>query len=139
MVSCWTSLCSSVGPSVVCLSIFAFPDDNLRNVNRFSPNFVCALILWKSGLGLFMGKFCQFLTELSAHHTSIFFTELSSHYMSMFWFLDDNLNKNQWIFTKLGMCTDIMESCLGIGNGHILSIFDSVICPPHVGICISRQ
>ena len=33
--------------------------------NGFSPNFVCALILWRSDLELLMHKFCQFLTELS--------------------------------------------------------------------------
>ena len=27
---------------------------------------MCALILWRSGLGLVMSKFCQFVTELSA-------------------------------------------------------------------------
>ena len=43
----------------------SFPD-NLSKHNGFSPNLVCALILWKSGLGLLMGKFCQVLTELSA-------------------------------------------------------------------------
>ena len=41
-------------------------------MNGFSPNLVCALILWRSGLRLFMGKFCQFLTELSAGDTSGF-------------------------------------------------------------------
>ena len=33
---------------------------------------VCALTLLISALGLLMGKFCQFLTELSAHYTSFF-------------------------------------------------------------------
>ena len=47
-------------------SVFSFPDDNLVNVNAFSPNLVCALTLWRSALGLLMGKFCQFFTELSA-------------------------------------------------------------------------
>ena len=35
---------------------------------RQSPNLVCALILWRSGFGLLMGKISQFLTEFSAHH-----------------------------------------------------------------------
>ena len=30
------------------------------NVNGFSQNLVCALILWRSGLGLLMGKFHDF-------------------------------------------------------------------------------
>ena len=36
------------------------------NLNGFSPNLICALILWNPGLGSLMGKFRQFLTELSA-------------------------------------------------------------------------
>ena len=44
----------------------------LVNINGFSPNLVCILILWRSGLGLLMGKFRQFLTELSARDMSIF-------------------------------------------------------------------
>ena len=37
-------------------------------MNRFSPNLLFALILWRSGLGLLIGNFSQLLTELSAHH-----------------------------------------------------------------------
>ena len=64
----------------VCLSIshtsihsffcfFLFPDDNLVNINGFSPNLVCALILWRSGLGLLIGKFRQMFSEFSARDT----------------------------------------------------------------------
>ena len=49
------------------------------------------------GLRLLMGKFCQFLTELSALHTSLLL------------FADGNLSKYLLIFTKLGMCIDIMK------------------------------
>ena len=38
---------------------FSFP-----NFNGFSPNLVCALILWRPGLGLLMGKFRQIFTDL---------------------------------------------------------------------------
>ena len=38
-----------------------------------------------------------------------FLTVLSAPDMSIFLFLDDNFNKCQWIFTKLGMCNDIVE------------------------------
>ena len=34
-------------------------------------------------------------------------------------FLDDNLRKHQWIFTKLGMCIDIVDIWFGIANGQI--------------------
>ena len=39
------------------------------NLSGFSPNLMCALILWRSALGLLIGKFRQFLTELFAHDT----------------------------------------------------------------------
>ena len=54
-----------------------------------------------------MGKFHQILTDLSARDTPI----LS--------FLDENLSKRQWIFTKLGMCIDIVKILFGIANGQI--------------------
>ena len=62
----------SVRSSVVRPSIFRFRMITSVNINGFSPNSVCALILWRSGLGLLMGKFRQFLTELSARDTPIF-------------------------------------------------------------------
>ena len=42
------------------------------NINGFSPNLVCALILWRSGLILLMGKFRQIFMELSARDMPIF-------------------------------------------------------------------
>ena len=44
-----------------------------------------------------MGKFCQFLTELSGWDIAIFL------------FQNDNFSKYQWIFTKLGICIDIVD------------------------------
>ena len=55
-----------------------------------------------------------------------------------FLFLDDNLSKCQWIFTKLGMCIDIVEIWFEIANGQISSIFDGVICSRHAHIFVSR-
>ena len=47
-----------------------------------------------------------------------------SVYLSVFFsFLDDNLSKQQWIFTKYGLCIDIVEIWFGIANGQILSNF----------------
>ena len=79
----------------------------LVNINGFSPNLVCALILCRSALGLLIGKFVKFFTELSVRDTSVFS------------FLDDNFIKYQWIFTKLGVCIHIY---FGIVNGGISSI-----------------
>ena len=40
-----------------------------------------------------------------------------------FLFPDDNLRKQQWIFTKLGMCIDIVEIWFGIADGQIFIKF----------------
>ena len=55
-----------------------------------------------------------------------------------FSFPDDNLSKHQWIFTKLGMCIDIVEIWFEIANGQISSNFDGVICLRHAHIFVSR-
>ena len=78
-------------------------------------------------MGLLMGKFRQFLTELSASDRSVFS------------FPDDNFSKCQWIFTKLGVCIDIVEICFGIIDGQISSVFDRVICPRYIHIFIPGQ
>ena len=49
----------------------------------------------------------------------------------------DNLSKHQCIFTKLGMCIDIVEIWFCIANGQISSNFDRVICPRHAHIFVS--
>ena len=38
------------------------------NIDGFSPNLVCALILWRSGLGLLMGKFHHIFMEICLQH-----------------------------------------------------------------------
>ena len=69
-----------------------------------------------------MAKFRQFLTELSARDTPIFS------------FPDDNLSKQQWIYTKIAICIDIKEIWFGVANGQISSNFYGVICPRHAHI-----
>ena len=54
-----------------------------------------------------------------------------------FSFPDDNLSKLLWIFTKLGMCIDIVEIWFGIANGQISSNFYGVICLRHAHILVS--
>ena len=69
-----------------------------------------------------MDKFRQCLTELSARNSSVFL------------FLDDNFNrycKYQWIFTKLCVRIDIVETCFGITDGQIPLIFDSYLTAIH--------
>ena len=43
-----------------------------------------------------------------------------------FSFPDDNLRKHQWIFTKLGMCIDIVKIWFGFANGQISSNFTAL-------------
>ena len=93
---------------------FHFRMITLVNIIGFSPNLVCALIL-------------RFVTEISACNTFVFS------------FMDNNFSKCQWIFTKLGMCINILKICIGIANGWSLSIFDRVICPQYIYILLSRQ
>ena len=57
---------------------------------------------------------------LSFSHTSIRFS-----------FPDDNLGKQQWIFTKCSMCIDVVDIWFGIATGQISSNFYVVICPGH--------
>ena len=52
------------------------------------------------------------------------FSRPSSIHAFVFLFLEDNLSKCQWIFTKLGMCIDIVEIWFEIANGQIPSTFD---------------
>ena len=52
------------GLSVPDTSYFRFWTIMLVNINGFSRNLVHALMLWRLGLGLQMGKFRQFLTVI---------------------------------------------------------------------------
>ena len=65
----------------------------------------------------------QFMMELSAWHRCVFLL------------LDNNLIKYPWLFTKLGMCFDILKIWFGIANGKILSIFDSYLPATHPYFC----
>ena len=64
-----------------------------------------------------MGKFRQFLTQLSAHDTSIF---------SCFWTITQ---VNIIGFSLNLLYTLLLEIWFGIANGQILSSFDRIICP----------
>ena len=72
-----------------------------------------------------MGKFHQFMMELSARDLSIF--------------SDDNLSECQWIFSETGICIDIVEIWLRVASGQISSIFDGVLCLRHVNIFVSGR
>ena len=56
-----------------------------------------------------------------------------------FSFPDDNLSKHQSIFTKLGMCIDILDIWFGMANGQISSNFYGVICPRQANIFVSGR
>ena len=96
--------------------------------------------------GLLLLKWCFFIschTIVAGYFGFTFDVGVSVCLMSVrpsvrFSFLDDNFSKHQWIFTKLGMCIDIVEIWFGIANGQILSNFYGVTCPRHAHIIISR-
>ena len=54
-------------------------------------------------------------------------------------FPDDNLSKHQWIFTKLGMCNDIVQIWFGIANGQMSSFVYGVICRDTPIVSFSRR
>ena len=119
MVSRWTSVCLSVHPSVRPSVRFSFPDDNLSEHQWIFIKFGMCIDIMEIWFGIanrqISSNFDRVLTELSARDTPIFS------------FPDDNLSKRQWIFTKLGMCIDIVEIWIGIANRQISSNSDSCL------------
>ena len=55
------------------------------------------------------------------------YDKLSVCHIRVFSFPYDNLSKYQWIFTKLGLCIDIVKIWFGIANGQVSSNFDSYL------------
>ena len=101
MVSCWCL------PIPLLYVHIAFLNDYLSKCQWIFTKLGMCIDMVGICLGLLMGKFCQFLTELSACDTSIFS------------FQDNNLSKSQWICIKLDMCIDIVEIWFLIANGQI--------------------
>ena len=79
--------------------------------------------LWPVGLLFYIpghtivAGYCGFTLDVSV--SILLSVRLSICYS----FQDDNLSKHQWIFTRLGMCIDIVDIWFGIANGQILSNF----------------
>ena len=73
-----------------------------------------------------MGKFRQFLTELSARDTPIFS------------FIDTTLVNNKGFSPNLLYAFTLRRSGLRLLNRHISSNFYGVICPRHAHIFVSR-
>ena len=57
-------------------------------------------------------------------------------WLSIFSLADYDFSNYSWIFTKLGMCIDILEIWFGSANGKISSIFRIVTC---TCICVAYQ
>ena len=81
-----------VTPLYFCLQMIS-----LANVNGFLPNLLCALILWRSDVGLLMGKVLSIFDRSYLPATSLVS------------FTGNNFSKYHWIFTTLGMCINIVE------------------------------
>ena len=72
--------------------------------------------------------FCSFTSDV----------HLSFVHLFVFLFPYDNLRKYQWIFSRLGLCIDIVKIWFGLLTGKFCQFFDRVICLPHVHIFVSR-
>ena len=119
------AVCVSVHLSVVHLSAhpyFRFRTITLVNVHGFSPNLVCDIVeVW---FGLLMGKFRQFLTELSSCN------------MSVFSFPDNYING----FLPNLVCALILwRSGLGLLMSKFCLFFYGVICSQYICVLLSRQ
>ena len=87
---------------------------------------VCALILRRPGLGLLMGKFRQFLTELSVRDTSVFS------------FLDDSFINTNAFSPNLVCALILWRSTFGLLMGEFRP-FLTDICPQYIRILLSGQ
>ena len=83
-------------------------------------------IMWKRGVGA-TSLFIPRHTIVAGYYvfTLVVCESVHPSVVRLFLFPDDNLSKHQWIFTKRGMCIDIVEIWFGIANGRISSILTS--------------
>ena len=125
----WTRMTTLTGVSYHIL-VCRF-DINFNKVLLFSWFFtVMHKIFWSWMYETLCGKSNSLL--FIPHHTIVLDVSVSVHpSVVLFLFPDDNMSKRQWIFTKLGMCIDIVAIWFKIANRQILSIFYGVICPRH--------
>ena len=116
----------------------------LSILGKFSAGDILKYFSWEIGFDIS----CKFLHEMSnpffiPRHTIVagyygFTLDVRPSYVRLCFSLqDDNLSKHQWIFTKLGVCIDIVDIWFGIANGQISSNFYGVVCPRHAHILVS--
>ena len=105
----------SVRPSVVRPSVSSFPDDNLRKCQRIFTEFGVCIDIVEIWFEIVNGQI-----------SSIFDSFLPDRVTFLCSFLDDNFSKCHWIFTKLGVGIDIIETWFGIADGQISSILTEI-------------
>ena len=67
--------------------------------------------------------YCEGLVWIAwCAYSSIFDRVICPWYICIF-ILKDNFREYQWIFTKLGVCIDIVEIWFGIADGQISTVF----------------
>ena len=117
MVSRRSPVCPSVWPSVRLSSVrpcIRFRTITWVNTSGFPPNLVCALILWRSGLGMLMG-FRQCLTELPVRE------------MPVFSFLDDNLIIINGFSPNLVCALILCKASLGLLMAKVVNFWGSYL------------
>ena len=76
---------------------------------------------------------CTICTNVHLSYVHLLNIHQFIHCMSILsLFLDNNLSNYHWIFTTLVMCIDVVEIGVVIADGQISSVFDRVICLPHI-------
>ena len=91
---------------------FSFRTITCVNFSGFSGNLIHVLILWRSGLGLLMGRFCQFVIAFSAHDVI-----MVGYYHSIFllwhnvihWIIATSYNKSCFCHGCLSICIPITK------------------------------
>ena len=114
-----------IGRPWVCLLYvrFSFLDDKITwvNINRFSRNLVCALILWRSGLGLLMGKFCQIFMEVSDSDTT-----MAGYYSLKFFIWKCRYQKMYFFCLSLLFCANAFTL-----YKEVRVLLSSIMCPSY--------
>ena len=105
----------------ICINSLDQESDRLTNRNGHG---ILIYSVWQGSVG----RVDIFITQ--SHSSSIMISHWMSVCLSIHLYFVSRwiLSKLQWIFTKLGMCIDIVEIWFGIANGQNSSNFEGVIC-----------
>ena len=102
-----------------------------RTVRLFHSLQITACVLFIPRHMIVVGYYGFMLDIRVSVHSSVV------HLSGCFSFPDENLSKRQWIFTKLGMCIDIVKIWFGIANAGFQAgpTFPAIPTFPYFFLC----